>query len=96
LRLKNQIRRQFMQVTDALSRPETLVEGERYVRREDTRPGLEPNFHPVTFISYCACPEFVIVQDEEGKKYRCLRGEIFTINLNDLFRALAADTARSP
>jgi hypothetical protein len=84
-----------MQVTDALSRPETLVKGERYVRREDTRSGVEPILRGVTFVSYCACPEFVIVQDEEGKKYRCLRKQIFTVKLDDLFTALAADMVGS-
>ncbi|HZD55244.1 MAG TPA: hypothetical protein VE136_00865 [Anaerolineales bacterium] len=84
-----------MQAADTLSRPETLVEGGRYIRKEDTRPGLEPILHPVTFISYCACPEFVIVQDEEGRKYRCLRKQIFTVKLDDLFMALAADIAGS-
>jgi hypothetical protein len=84
-----------MQASDALSRPETLVEGGRYLRREDTRPGLEPILHGVTFVSYCACPEFVIVQDEEGKKYRCLRKQIFTVKLDDLFMALATDMADS-
>jgi hypothetical protein len=84
-----------MQATDALSYPETLVAGRRYLRRQDTRPGLEPILRGVTFVSYCACPEFVIVQDEEGKKYRCPREEIFTINLDDLIMAVAADMAGS-
>jgi hypothetical protein len=84
-----------MQATDALSHPETLVEGMRYIRREDTRPSMEPILRGVTFVSYCACPELVIVQDEEGKKYRCLRQQIFTIKMDDLFIALAADMAGS-
>jgi hypothetical protein len=84
-----------MQASDALCRPEILVEGMRYIRREDTRPGVEPILRGVTFVSCCACPAFVIVQDEEGKKYRCLRQQIFTIKLDDLFTALAADIAGS-
>ena len=82
-----------MQATDTLSRPETLVEGRRYIKRADTRPGLEPTLHPVTFVSYCACPAFVIVQDGAGKKYRCLCEEMFTIKLDNLIMAVAAGIA---
>jgi hypothetical protein len=84
-----------MQAADALSRPETLVEGERHIRREDTRSGVEPILRGVTFSSHCVSPAFVIIQDEERKKYRCLRKQIFTIKMDDLFRALAADMAGS-
>jgi hypothetical protein len=87
-----------MQATPKLSRPKTLVEGKRYLRREDAKSGRCPTFHPVVFISYCACPAFVIVREGEGRKWRCLREEIFTLETTGQDRrllALARVTANS-
>jgi hypothetical protein len=61
-----------------LKRPETLVEGQRYLWQENARSANGGSFHRVTFVSYYPCPAFVIVLDEEGRKRRCLREEIFT------------------
>jgi hypothetical protein len=60
-----------------LKRPETLEEGKRYLWQENARLANDGSFQRVTFVSYYPCPVFVIVLDEEGRKRRCLREEIF-------------------
>jgi hypothetical protein len=60
-----------------LKRPETLKEGQRYLWQENARSANGGSFQRVTFVSYYPCPAFVIVLDEEGRKRRCLREEIF-------------------
>jgi hypothetical protein len=61
-----------------LKHPETLEEGQRYLWQENTRSTNGGSFQRVTFVSYYPCPAFVIVLDEEGRKRRCLREEVFT------------------
>jgi hypothetical protein len=73
-----------------LKRPETLVEGKRYLWQENARSASGQSFHRVTFISYYPCPAFVIVLDEEGRKRRCLREEIFTRETTGQDRRLLA------
>jgi hypothetical protein len=85
-----------MQVTPKLSQPKTLVEGRRYLRRKEAKSGQGPAFHTVVFISYCACPAFIVVRDEEGRKCRCLREEVFnpeTVVEDQRYLTLAMATA---
>lgn len=77
-----------------LKRPETLEEGKEYLWQENTRSANGPSIQQVTFVSYHPCPAFVVVQDEEGKRWRCLREEIFTLEtINQDRRFLALTTA---
>ena len=81
-----------------LKRPETLVEGKRYLWQENTRSANGGSFQRVTFVSYYPCPAFVIVLNEEGRKRRCLREELFTpesTSQDGRLLALARVTARS-
>jgi hypothetical protein len=87
-----------MQANPKLSQPKTLVEGRRYLRRKEAKSGQGPAFHPVVFISYCACPAFIVVRDEEGRKCRCLREEIFnleTVIEDQRYSSLTMATAHS-
>jgi hypothetical protein len=73
-----------------LKRPETLEEGEKYLWQENTELAYDASPQQVTFVSYYPCPALVVIQDEEGKKCRCLRGEIFTRETTDQDRRLSA------
>ena len=87
-----------MQANPKLSQPKTLVEGKRYLRHEKAKSGQGPAFHTVVFISYCACPAFIVVRDEEGRKCRCLREEIFnleTVIEDQRYSSLTMATAHS-
>ena len=87
-----------MQANPKLSQPKTLVEGKRYLRHEEAKSGQGPAFHTVVFISYCACPAFIVVRDGEGRKCRCLREEIFSpesVGQDRRYLALVRMTAHS-
>jgi hypothetical protein len=73
-----------------LKRPETLVEGQRYLWQENAGSANGGSFQRVTFVSYYPCSAFVIVLDEEGRKRRCLREEIFTPETTSQDRRLLA------
>lgn len=75
-----------------LKRPKTLKEGQGYPWQESTSAAIGPSRQQVTFVSYDPCPAFVIVRDEEGKRWRCPREVLFTLETIDqdgLFTALA-------
>ena len=71
-------------------RPETLVEGQRYLWQENAGSANGGSFQRVTFVSYYPCPAFVVVLDEEGRKRRCLREEIYTAESTSQDRRLSA------
>jgi len=56
----------------------TFEEGRDYVRMEQRKVTLKPVLAAVEFIDYDPCPAYIIVRDKVGKKYRCLRDDLFT------------------
>ena len=58
-------------------RPQTLVEGQKYSRRERGQDGDRATFTAVLFVAYTSCPVFVIVYNGTGHKIRCLREDLY-------------------
>jgi hypothetical protein len=60
----------------ALCRPLTLVEGQRYflLAQYSSR---HPSLMPVTFLAYTACPAVVVVTDGSNCRVRCAREDLF-------------------
>jgi hypothetical protein len=68
-----------------LPRPTTLTTGSQYRRLVSDEAGSEPRFTLVKFLTYTACPAFVIVTQGNGR-LRCSRADLF-----DLAGAPASD-----
>ncbi len=60
-----------------LIHPSTFEESKDYLLREWQEDARGPAIVPVMFIRYDPCPATVIVRDEMGKKWRCLREDLF-------------------
>ena len=59
------------------NRPETFVNRKIYFHRDKSRIDIHQGSSLVIFLSYTACPAFVIIQDETGRKIRCQRDDLF-------------------
>jgi hypothetical protein len=59
------------------TRPKTLEDGNRYFLREQPGDCDQSTYSPVLFLKYDPCPAFVIIQDQSGKRRRCLRDNIW-------------------
>ena len=68
---------------DKLKRPVTLKEGTAYLWQENGDSQGDPSSQPVILVAYDACPAFVIVRDEGGKRWRCPREVLFTLKTRD-------------
>ena len=62
------------------TRPVTLVHRKVYLQHNRSRIGIHQSSSVVVFLSYTACPAFVIIQDESGLKIRCSRDDLFEFN----------------
>ena len=62
------------------NRPETFVNRKIYFHRDKSRIDIHQGSSLVIFLSYTACPAFVIIQDESGRKIRCQRDDLFEFN----------------
>ena len=58
-------------------RPQTLVEGQKYSRRERGQDGDRATYTEVMFVAYTSCPAVVIVSNGSSHKVRCLRDDLF-------------------
>jgi hypothetical protein len=67
-----------------LVRPVNLIEGADYLLLEPGHKGEGKVFKPVRLTAYDACPAFVIVLTEYGKKQRCPRESLFIANQSGL------------
>lgn len=72
-----------MELTGYLIRPTTFRTGRDYLYQGDAPTseeyGLPVNMTPVHFVAYDACPAYVIVKNGGGKRWRCLRDQIFEV-----------------
>ena len=59
------------------NRPVTLVHRKVYLQQNRSRIDIHQSSSVVVFLSYTACPAFVIIQDESGLKIRCPRDDLF-------------------
>jgi len=59
------------------NRPKILVNRKIYFHRDKSRIDIHQGSSMVVFLSYTACPAFVIIQDESGQKIRCPRDDLF-------------------
>jgi len=59
-------------------RPQTLEPGQSYLYQEKMMENIHQSFSVVIFSSHTACPLWVIVQDELGKKMRLPRDQLFS------------------
>ena len=62
---------------NGFARPATFEDGQVYLRRP-FRPGLPPAY--VRFVRYDPCPAFVWVCEEDGRRVRCPRDDLFYSN----------------
>jgi hypothetical protein len=49
-----------------------------YTRISPVGDSVDPTSETVRFVDYDSCPAMVIVLTDDGKKFRCLRDEIFS------------------
>jgi hypothetical protein len=75
-----------------MKRPHTLEKGHAYLRLEATASTNGRPSQRVTFISYDPCPALVIVRDEDGRRWRCPRDQIFAPQALDHNRLFSAQT----
>ena len=61
--------------------PETLEEGKIYLYCRQSKNKAEQSPVTITVLAYDNCPALVIVRDQYGKRWRCLRDEIFIAGL---------------
>jgi len=66
-----------MRTTLSVIRPDTLVEGRRYLLRIHQEVVSEYSLVPVIFYQYDPCPAIVIVLDDSGQKVRILRDDLY-------------------
>ena len=60
-----------------IMRPDTFEPGGNYLWLQ-IQAAAEGSAHiPVRFIKYDPCPAFILVGDDNGKKWRCPRDELF-------------------
>jgi hypothetical protein len=57
--------------------PDTFETGRAYLRLQRSLNGTRPPVEMVTFLSYCACPAFLVVRDQQGVKQRLPREELY-------------------
>jgi hypothetical protein len=57
--------------------PDTFETGRAYLRVPRSLNGSHPPPETVTFLSYCACPAFLVVRDRQGVKQRLPREELY-------------------
>ncbi|MDX1435409.1 MAG: hypothetical protein R3335_01265 [Anaerolineales bacterium] len=62
-----------------LIRPTTLKDGGRYLLREQLWECRRSAYRPVKFVQYDPCPAYVVVEDQCGRKRRCLREDIWSL-----------------
>lgn len=63
-----------------LNRPQTFNQGQFYLYRENLLEGARQARTAVIFISYTACPAFVIIRENSGNKKRCSRDDLFILD----------------
>lgn len=68
-----------MSANPELTRPYTLERGKRYLRGENGKAGEGASLQPVIFVAYDPCPALVVVQNGDGRRWRCPRDEIFVV-----------------
>ena len=66
--------------TGEIFRPETLNPNGQYFLQVRQNNGYGPNYQPVKFVAFTACPAVVIVIDEAGHLLRVSRIDISSIH----------------
>ena len=67
----------------AITSPDTLENGGKYLLRTRHNNGHDPDYIPVTFIGYDSCPAWVVVRNGDGYLLRIPREYIFTYDVSD-------------
>jgi len=62
-------------------RPDTLVEGRKYLLRTRGHASREVSCVPVVFVGYCPCSAMVCIDDRVSRRC-CSRDDIFTCEVN--------------
>ena len=67
----------------AITSPDTLENGGKYLLRTRKNDGRDPFYIPVRFVSYDSCPAWVVVNDNDGNLLRIPREDVFTYEVSD-------------
>ena len=67
----------------AIISPGTLEIGGKYLLRTHHNNGHDPDYIPVTFVSYDSCPAWVVVRNNGGNLLRIPREYVYTYEISD-------------